>query len=270
MPVVESRGARIYFKVTGPANGVPLVLVMGLGWDMSAWDPMMQYVEDFRVLRIDNRGVGRSDAPDAAYSIPMMAADVVACMDAAGIESAHVYGASMGSMIAQELALSHPRRVRSLILGCPSPGVISFPGSPGILALLLQRHRLTDEEAFRRAAPYLFGTSLSNPALLKEALKVRMARRTNPTGFRRQLQATLRWSSLSRLHRLRIPTLIIHGDRDRLLPIANGRLLARLIPGARFHALRGAGHVYSVDAPDEARRVVMAFLQEQVGLARAS
>lgn len=256
--------ARIHYRVTGPRGGEPVVLIMGLGWDMSGWDPTLPYLEGYRLLRLDNRGAGLSDAPDRPYSIAQMARDTIRVMDAAGMSAAHVYGASLGSMIAQEIALSHPGRVRSLILGCPSPGVISIPGAPGILRLMLTRNRYTHEEAIRKAAPYLFHRALQqSPEVIEEALQRRLAMPINPVGYRRQLQASLRWSSLSRLPRLRVPTLILHGDHDRLVPPINGRLISLLVPGARFHSIRGAGHVYGTDAPGEAARVVVDFIRDQ-------
>jgi len=261
---VDVGDARIHYRVSGPGSGEPVVLIMGLGWDMSGWDPTLPYLEGYRLLRLDNRGAGLSDAPDNPYTIAQMAGDTIKVMDAAGFGAAHVYGASLGSMIAQEIALSHPDRVRSLILGCPSPGVISIPGSPGILRLMLTRDRYTPEEAIRRAAPYLFHRALQqSPELIEETLQRRMAMPIHPVGYRRQLQASLRWSSLRRLPRLRVPTLVVHGDHDRLVPSINGRLIARLIPGARFHSIRGAGHVYGTDAPGEAARVVVDFLRSQ-------
>jgi 3-oxoadipate enol-lactonase len=270
MPFVDAGDARIHYKLTGPATGEPVVLIMGLGWDMSGWDPMLPYLQGYSVLRLDNRGAGRSDAPDVRYSIPHMARDTIAVMDAAGMGSAHVYGVSLGSMIAQELALSHRDRVRSLILGCPSPGVISIPGSPGMIRLLLTRDRYTPQEAFRRAVPYLFHTALSDPALIEEAMSKRTAMAASPVGHRRQLQASMRWSSLTRLPGLHVPTLVLHGDHDRLIPDLNGKLIARLIPGASFHSIKGAGHVYSTDAPGEAARVVVRFIESQTPVATAS
>ncbi|HEY8740887.1 MAG TPA: alpha/beta fold hydrolase [Candidatus Dormibacteraeota bacterium] len=265
MPFADAGDARIHYTVTGPADGEPIVLVMGLGTDMSGWDAMLPYLDEYRVLRIDNRGVGKSDAPDVPYSIAGMARDTLAAMDAVGMESANIYGASLGSMIAQELALSHRDRVRTLVLGCPSPGVVALPGSPGILRLLLTRQRYTAAEAGRLAAPYLFHRALTeDPAAVEEAILKRIAHTGSPIGYRRQLQASLRWSSLSRLRRLRVPTLVLHGDHDRLIPQVNGRLIARLIPGARFYSIKGAGHVYSTDAPGEAAGVVVRFLEEHM------
>ena len=253
MPYIEvADGARIYYRVSGPAGAEPLVLIMGLGWDMTGWQLLMPHLRDYRVLRLDNRGTGRSDKPDRPYSIRQMALDVIRCMNAAGIESAHVYGASLGSMIAQELALSYPARVRSLILGCPSPGAIAFPGSPGILRVILSREELSEEESFRRATPYLYGTSLTErPEAIEEVMRRRIASRADPVGVRRQLEAVLRWSSLRRLRGLRVPTIVMHGDHDRLIPIVQRPPHRRPGPGRPAPRHQGAGHVYGTDAPEE-------------------
>ncbi|MGI8610557.1 MAG: alpha/beta fold hydrolase [Candidatus Dormibacteria bacterium] len=270
MPYVDVRGTKIHYKLTGPRDGEPIVLVMGLGMDMSGWDAMMPYLKDHRVLRLDNRGAGKSDAPDVPYTIGGMARDTVAAMDAVGMDTAHVYGASLGSMIAQEIALSHRDRVRTLILGCPSPGVVSMPGSIGILRLMRTREHYTQEEMFRRAAPFLFHRALEDPEALEAALRARTTAPVSPMGYRRQLEAVLRWSSLTRLPFLRVPTLVIHGDHDRLIPTINGRLIARLIRGSRLHIIKGAGHVYSVDAPGEAARVTLAFLAARPQMASSA
>ena len=265
MATIEAAdGARIHYRVSGRADGEPLVLIMGLGWDMTGWQLLMPHLRDYRVLRLDNRGTGRSDKPDRPYSIRQMALDVVRCMNVAGIESAHVYGVSLGSMIAQELAISYPARVRSLVLGCPSPGAIAFPGSPGILRVVLSRQELSEEESFWRATPYLYGRALTErPEAIEEVMRRRIASRADPVGVRRQLEAVLRWSSLRRLRHVQVPTLVIHGDKDRLIPASNGRLIARLIPGARLHILRGPGHVYGSDAPEEHLQLLLGWLSER-------
>ena len=260
---VAQDGARIYYKVVGRARAEPLVLVMGLGWDMTGWKLLLPFLGDFRVLLIDNRGTGRSDKPDEPYTIKQMAGDVVRCMNAAGMDSAHVYGASLGSMIAQELTLTYPARVRSLILGCPSPGIISLPASPRWLRVMRGRQRQSPEEAFMRAARLLYGVSLKErPEAVEEVMHRRLKVRLSPVGVRRQFEAVLKWSSLRRLRQVRVPTLVIHGDHDRLIPVGNGRIIARLIPGARLHIFKGAGHVYGTDHPDEHLEVITGFWRE--------
>lgn len=263
MPYVRARdGTRIFYRVRGPQDGEPLVLIMGLGWDMTGWQLLVPHLRGFRALRLDNRGTGRSDKPDRPYSIRQMADDVIRCMNDAGIDRAQVYGGSMGGMIAQELAITYPGRVRSLVLGCTSPGVLAFPGSPGIGRVLLARGSMTPEESFRRAAPYLYAAALTErPEAVDEVMRRRIASNVSPVGFRRQLEAVLRWSSLFRLRQVRVPTLVIHGDRDRLIPPANGRLIARLIPGAELAILHGAGHVYGTDRPQEHLDVLLTWLR---------
>jgi pimeloyl-ACP methyl ester carboxylesterase len=264
MPYTRAKdGARIFYRVRGPADGEPLVLIMGLGWDMTGWHLLMPRLKDYRVLRLDNRGTGRSDKPDHPYSIRQMAGDVIRCMNDAGFDSAHVYGGSLGGMIAQELALCYPGRVRSLVLGCTSAGILAFPGSPGLARAWLRRQPMTPEESFMRAAPYLYGAALTErPEAVEEVMRRRIASNVSPIGFRRQLEAVVRWSSLFRLRQIEAPTLVIHGDRDRLLPAANGRLIARLVPQARLAILKGAGHVYGTDRPDEHLEVLMDWLRE--------
>ena len=115
MPHCVAARARIHYEVDG--EGEPLVLIAGTAFDLSFWDDLLPELRGFRVLRLDNRGAGLSDAPDEAFSIEQMADDVAAVMDAAGMPSAHVYGISMGGLIAQELAIRYPERVLSLVLG---------------------------------------------------------------------------------------------------------------------------------------------------------
>jgi pimeloyl-ACP methyl ester carboxylesterase len=248
MPYIKAAdGARIYYRSSGPTRAESLVLIMGLGWDMTGWQLLMPYLGDFRVLRLDNRGTGRSDKPDRPYSIRQMALDVIRCMNATGIDSAHIYGASLGSMIAQEVALNYPARVSSLVLGYPSPGAIAFPGSPGVLRMLLNREELSPEESFMRATPFLYGRALTErPEAIEEVMRRRIASRADPVGMRRQLEAVLCWSSLRRLRGLRVPTMVMHGDKDRLIPLSNG-------------------HVYGTDAPEEHLELLLDWLAEQSG-----
>src|SRR5579859_5674192 len=117
MAFVENQGARIYWDEQG--TGAPILLIMGLGATSDWWwRTRPPLTARYRTIALDNRGAGRSDVPPGPYSIPQMASDAAAVLDAAGIESAHVFGVSMGGMIAQEFALQHPQRVWSLILGC--------------------------------------------------------------------------------------------------------------------------------------------------------
>ena len=257
MPLVAVGDHRIHYQVEG--EGESLVLIAGTGFDLSFWDDLMPTLAGYRVLRIDNRGSGMSDVPEGPYSIRQMADDVAIVMEAAGIDAAHVYGASMGSLIAQELAVRHPDRIRSLVLGATSTGVTMVPGSPQLLPLLLRPERYGAEESFRRSARFL----TSVPATESEGRFMGHAARERDTaGYTRQLRAQLRYTSLAKLRRIRAPTLVLHGAEDRLIRPANARLVAKLIPQAKLRLIRGAGHLYNLDNSSEANEALLEFLLE--------
>src|SRR5580692_11150604 len=155
MSFVENNGAKIYWDERG--SGEPLLLIMGLSYPSYMWHrsrPILAKL--FRTIALDNRGVGQSDAPPGIYSIALMASDAAAVLDAAGIESAHVFGVSMGGMIAQEFALQYPNRVRSLILGCTAPGgPHAVQAEPAALQILMRRD-LTPEESKEAIIPFIY------------------------------------------------------------------------------------------------------------------
>jgi pimeloyl-ACP methyl ester carboxylesterase len=258
MPHSVVAGARIHYEVDG--EGEPLVLIAGTAFDLSFWDDLLPELRGFRVLRLDNRGAGLTDAPDAAFSIERMADDVAAVMDAVGIPSAHVYGASMGGLIAQELAIRHPQRVLSLVLGATWAG--GPPLTRTVRALPLLMSRKGPEDLLRATAPVLTETPI--PATDDPFPGHDLAPRSKQ-GLRRQLAAQLRYSSMRRLHTIRQPTLIMHGEKDRLISPLNARRMARRIPGARLRLIVGAGHMHHRDRPRESRDLLLDFLMEAAG-----
>ena len=225
---------------------------------MSFWDDLLPQLRGFRVLRLDNRGAGLSDAPDEAFSIEQMADDVAAVMDAAGMPRAHVHGISMGGLIAQDLAIRYPERVLSLVLGA------TYAGGPllsrAVLPLLLSQKG--PEDVMRATAPFLSATPIPAEAdrFPGHALAPRDKR-----GLRRQLSAQLRYSSMRRLHTIRQPTLVMHGEKDRLISPLNARRMTRRIPGARLRLIAGAGHMYRHDRPGESHDLLLDFLMEAAG-----
>lgn len=258
MPHCVAARARIHYEVDG--EGEPLVLIAGTAFDLSFWDDLLPELRGFRVLRLDNRGAGLSDAPDEAFSIEQMANDVAAVMDAAGMPSAHVYGASMGGLIAQELAIRYPERVLSLVLGATFAG--GPPLSRAVRALPLLMSRKGPEDLLRATAPFLSATPI--PATDDPFPGHVLAPRSKRV-LRRQLAAQLRYSSLRRLHTIRQPTLIMHGEKDRFISPLNARRMARRIPGARLRLIAGAGHMHHRDRPRESRDLLLDFLMEAAG-----
>ncbi|HXV94333.1 MAG TPA: alpha/beta fold hydrolase [Pseudonocardia sp.] len=268
VPGTARNGAvELAYERAGPEGGEPLLLVMGLGMQMHFWhdDLVAELVRcGFTPARFDNRDVGgsthlrRRGAPSlpallaapqrvAPYRISDMAADAVAVLDALGWESAHVLGVSMGGMIAQTVAIEHPHRVRSLtsIMSTPSPR-IGRPALGAVAALAARPGRSPEEAAERIVRTFRVIGSPGYPLdelWLREYAHRAFARGHNPSGVRRQLAAIN--ASPSRapgLRRVRVPTLVVHGEEDPLVRVAGGRATAAAVPGARLVTYPGMGH----------------------------
>ncbi|MGA8619004.1 MAG: alpha/beta fold hydrolase [Candidatus Sulfotelmatobacter sp.] len=259
MPFIENQKARIYWDEQG--QGEPVLLIMGLGYPSYMWyrtRPLL--ASRYRTVALDNRGVGRSDVPQGPYPIAVMASDAAAVLDAAGIESAHVFGVSMGGMIAQELALQYPARVRSLILGCTAAGgPTAVPAEPEAIQMLMKRGQMSPEQAAEAAVPFIY-----DPTTLRERIDEDLAIRRpwfpSPEGYAAQLQGIRGWEAYSRLGQIGAPTLVIHGESDRLIPPGNANLTAQRIPGAKLVIIPRASHLFFTDQPEVAHRAIMDFL----------
>ena len=152
MPFTENQGAKIYWDEQG--SGEPLLLIMGLSYPSYMWHRTRPFLaQSFRTIAFDNRGIGQSDVPEGVYSIAQMASDAAAVLDAANIPSAHLFGVSMGGMIAQEFALQYPQRVRSLILGCTNAGGPHAVRAASEVLQILMRQGMTPREADRSHHP---------------------------------------------------------------------------------------------------------------------
>jgi 3-oxoadipate enol-lactonase len=260
MPHADSSGTRIYWTACG--EGEPLLLIMGLGYAHDMWHRTIPRMSaHYRVIAFDNRGVGQSEAPPGPYPIPMMAADAAAVLDAAGVESAHVFGVSMGGMIAQEFALQYPHRVRKLVLGCTAcGGPKAERPEPEAVAVLMKRGSMAMEEAMESAIPFIY-----DPRTPRERIDEDFAirRRCYPSGevYNAQLQGIIGWQSYARLAQISGPVLVIHGESDRLVPPGNGRLIADTIPGAQWSLLPEASHIFMTDQPERSNAEVLGFLK---------
>ena len=261
MPFVENLGARIHWDEEG--RGAPLLLIMGLGWPSQAWyrsRPVLR--EKYRTIALDNRGVGRSEAPPGPYSITQMAADAGAVLNAARVNTAHIFGVSMGGMIAQEFALQYPKKVRSLILGCTAAG-----GSQAVRAeqeaLQVLMRRGPDPEQFAKAiSPFIYdpGTPAER---IEEDTAVRRKWYPPADAYFAQLQAITAWEAYSRLGQIAAPTLVIHGENDRLVPPENAKLIAARIPGAKLAMIQRASHIFITDQTEAAHKAILDFLDAQ-------
>jgi pimeloyl-ACP methyl ester carboxylesterase len=246
MPLLD-RG--IHYEVLGDESRPPLLLIMGLAVSSRAWDRLPELLAPhFRVLVFDNRGTGRSSRRGWRYRMRGLADDAAAVIEASGAKSAHVFGISMGGMIAQELAISHPERVRSLALGCTfaSWRKSRAPAFRAKLDLLLLNLGILS------VVPRLLVSAEWHAKNPRGALD--WFRRAEPTTLRSafaQILAVGRHDTLARLSQIRAPTLVLSGRADRLIVPSNSEVLARAIPGARLAFLEGAGHAFPLEREEE-------------------
>lgn len=249
----------MYYELRG--EGYPLVLIMGLAGNAGWWSPELvdKLAGHYRVLMFDNRGSGRTDAPVSGYSIPAFAGDTAGLMTSLGIERAHVFGVSMGGMIAQEFALSHPDRVNRLVLGCTNCGTgRSVAASEEVIKLMVSQFGIHSREVLEIMFPrdYLE----RNRDKEAEFIRIYSENPISPAAFMLQLGAIMGFDSHDRLDRITAPTLVITGDRDVLIPPENSEILAGGIPGARLETLKGCGHGFVSQAPEEVYCILREFL----------
>ena len=252
------RGAHsIYYETYGDPGAPPVLLIMGLSLSMRAWDRLPELLAaHFHVLVFDNRGTGRSGRSGYAFRMRDLADDAAAVLDAAGVRSAHVFGISMGGMIAQELVLRHPDRVTSLALGATFAGWLRSRKPPlGAMVDLLLLH--AGFVTPRRMARLVVSPEWheKNPAGALEWM--RRAERTEGRWSFAQMAAIARHSAMKRLAGIKAPTLVITGSADRLVPARNSELIARTIPGAKMLVLPGAGHAFPLEREEETVRALV-------------
>jgi 3-oxoadipate enol-lactonase len=262
MPFADNQGTKIYWDERG--TGAPILLIMGLGYPSAMWHRTRPALStSYRTIALDNRGAGQSDVPPGPYSIALMASDAAAVLDAASVPTAHVFGISMGGMIAQEFALQYPGRVQSLILGCTAAGGPNAQrAEPAALEMLKASSWMSREQAAEAAIPFIYDAATPRH-FIDEDIARRRAWPPNTAGYLAQLQAILAWESFSRLPQITTPTLVIHGKADRLVPPGNGELIAARIPGARLILLEHASHLFSTDQPEAAQKAIFEFLAAQ-------
>jgi 3-oxoadipate enol-lactonase len=260
MPYVENAGTQVYWTEAG--SGPPVLLIMGLSFTHEMWYRTLPVLGGFRAILFDNRGMGRSSVPRGPYSIREMAADARAVLDAAGVQRADIIGASMGGMIAQELALQYPESVGRLILACTSySGFFSRWPDVRFAGWILGSRTVRDGR--RRSLTDLLYADTTPQERIEEDLRIRAACTWTAAGFYSQLAAILTWNAYYRLPRITAPTLVLHGDQDRLIPVQNGRTIARRIPGAIFEEIPDAGHILMTDQPEACGEAVARFLHGQ-------
>ena len=259
---VHSNGTNIYYQERG--KGEPLVLLMGFGADGDVWElHAAAYEKHFRCIILDNRGVGKSDAPPGPYSTAMMADDTAAVMDHLNISSAQIAGISMGGAIAQELALRFPKKVKSLVLISTWPVFNNYAKT--IYQNLIKLRRTSDPGTFMELlqlwiyAPPYYRDNLDS---LKEG-QASAAANTNPQtqqGFEGQLHACMNHDSVDRLGQINVPTLITIGMMDIFTPPPFSEMLHEGIKGSKLEKFPTGGHVHHWEDLDRFNQVTTEFL----------
>ena len=265
MPKVKVGDINIYYEVHG--KGEPLVNIPGAG---STMDGFFRHIpvfsREYRLVAYDPRGAGRSDAPDIPYTTEMMADDLAGLLYAIGIDSVHILGGSMGGMIAQQFALRYPQRVRSLILACTKfGGPHEIPVDAEILEYWEHPKQLSPEDGIMQSLRLQMSQEFidKNADLIKQIITKALEAPppVNPQSGMRQVQAILSHNTYDKLPEIKAPTLVIHGDADRMSPVENGRILASRIPNAELVILKKMGHAFIIEAFDESNRIMLDFLK---------
>ena len=256
MPFTANKGVRLHWDERG--TGTPLLLVMGATYSSAMWYPVLPALtERHRVIWFDNRGIGESAGTRNA-TMRDLADDALAVLDSAGVESAHVFGVSLGGVIVQELALQHPQRVRSLVLGCT--GVLT-PDKPRAPKLVELAFRLPRRLLLAMAKDSAYGPACPPEAAARDRAALRAERATS-MGMVAQQRALRGYSvGLDEVATLTMPALVQHGTADKLVRPDWGRELADTLPSAQLITYEGAGHNYLVAAGDRACQDVLQFLE---------
>jgi 3-oxoadipate enol-lactonase len=261
VPVTTIDDVTLWWAVEGTGD-VPLLLIQGLGYTADLWFRVLPGLSGpRRTIRFDNRGVGRSNVPPTPWTIEEMADDAITVLDAAGVDRAHVFGVSMGGLIAQELTLRHPDRVAALVVGCTHPGGgDAVRMDPAAATMLMDRTPKSARDAIESSVPFLYAETTSRDDIDGD-LGARLRYALRATAYWAQLDAMRQHGgTLSRLPQITAPTLVIHGTADKLVQPGNAELIAGAIPGAQLQWLEGAGHLFWTDQTQRAVEVVNDFL----------
>ena len=266
MAVVQVNEIQMAYRVDG--LGEPLLLIGGFTMVKESWElQVAELAKHFRVVSFDNRGVGETTVPGQPFTVAEMAADTVGLMDGLGIDSAHVFGVSMGGLIAQVLALDHPDRVKKVVLGCTTHGGRHAVQPQKEVMQILGKAAdpsIPVEESVRMRLPTVVSERFirEEPERLEEFVRSSVQHYPTPEGAAGQMGALSVFNVKKRLGEIRCPVLVITGAEDRMMPPENSRLLAEGIAGAEQYMVDEAGHNFFFEKPDEVNGVLIDFLSK--------
>ncbi len=267
MPEVEANGITIHYDIAG--SGDPVVLISGLGYGLWQWYKMVPgLAEHFQVITFDNRGAGQTDKPPGPYTVQILAADTAELLKAIGVEKAAIVGHSMGGFVAQEMAINYSDMVSKLVLASTNfGGPNHIPVTPEAMAVLSDRSgdpvELVKRGVAIATAP---GFVEAEPDVLQELIDYRLSVPVPPDAYNAQLQVGLGLLSVeacfeNKLKDVSVPTLILFGEHDKVVPPGNAELLDKQLPFSQIHILSNAGHMFPMEVPEEAVKVLVEFLK---------
>ena len=277
MPKVKVNDIQMYYELKG--EGFPLVMIQGLGGNLEGWNPRLveELSKHFKLILFDNRGAGRTDLSKREYTMRLFADDTAGLMNALGIPKAHILGMSMGGMIAQELAINHPQKVFKLIL-CSTSSQSSYSKEGSRVLEAMSRSSIEEltklilsfsftldypQDLLKQNPVVVFGPTSEfvkeNPDSARLLLQQGTKHPTSQEGFRHQYDAVLGFNTQARLQQIKVPTLVLQGKKDRLVPPENGSILAKAIPNAKLVYLENSAHLL-VEEMEEMLKVITEFL----------
>ncbi|MFZ1886550.1 MAG: alpha/beta fold hydrolase [Candidatus Binataceae bacterium] len=262
MPRQRIGDIEIYYEIHGDGPQT-LVMIRGLGSNLTAWyEQVPEFSRHFRVVVFDNRGAGRTDKPDAPYSLRQMADETAGLMDALDIRRAALLGISMGGMIAQEFALAYQGKLSCLILGCTTfGGTEAVRAAPEVMEALLAGEKANaDQRRVQQRSAFTDNAIENRREIIDKHERIRMQYLIPPFAYQRQIEAVMKYDVSKRLGEIHIPTIVMAGRDDILVPPENARLIAARIPGAKLVELPG-GHLFFTEYPAEFNAAVIEFVK---------
>ena len=263
MPIIQVNGINLFYETHG--TGEPLLLIYGLAGRGNNWKFQIEALSPrFQIITFDNRGVGETDQPEEAFSLADIADDAAELLDHLGIASANVFGISMGGMIAQELALRHPGRVRKLALGCTHPGIKHCLPSPGwVTEIFKSLPGKPREQVVRECTPINYSpfTQEHRSELIESLVPLFVDNRQRAHGYAGQLNAIWEFNAFDRLPQLAMPTLVMTGTDDVLVVPGNSKIIAERIPKVRLIEFPEAGHLFFIEKADDVNQELLEFFR---------
>lgn len=260
---VQAAGLRLRVGRQGQGSGRPLLLITGIGAHLDMWAPFARVMSGRELIAFDTPGAGLSQRPRRPLRMRELAQVVGKLLDALGLEQVDVLGYSFGGALAQELARRAPDRVRRLVLCATGPGLGGRPPRPLAALMLVTPVRYYHRRLLALSVPLIAGgRTAREPSVLAAQAAARLHRPPSPLGYAYQLYAVTGWSSLGWLHEVPHPALVVAGDDDPSVPLANARALTARLPDARLHIVKGGGHLFLLDEPQSATGAIVSFLDE--------